>query len=778
MVKLSLFLNALFRKKPIIPLLIAGIILFLAFFRIYTTRFGTDLLSYIPEEAKKTKAYLEALRHSGGERNCYIMLKGNVLGNIELIDRIAAGLRKLPEIVDVHYKVDRDLRDFYLNMLKKKLPLYMDSGELDALSDRLTPDGMNEAIKRTQLRLMMPGGGEIGRIDPLGLTDFIKPFPGIEGPVDTSSGYYILQRGKGLILIASVSGDPRDISFDRKLLNGIDGVMKRQIKETDKISVTVTGSHAITYYEASQMKEEMKRNTLLSILLVGAVLIIFIRDIRVMLYTFLPVGISIFISLGFYSLVFGHLTEAAGGFAAMLIGLGVDLTIILYIRNLFLRDIEQSIKATAPGIWAGALTTAATFSPMAISHFRGIKELGILTSTGIVFCAVVLFGIVSGIMKPGTYINMPYNLSFLSRLLPRKAKLNIALLFIPALFSLWVIKDMRFSVDLKELGSEKNPARLALDEVIKENSKKVFLIGDSMNPEDAIKKADEVERLLRNADIKDVISIAAIVPPIEKQLMVIDRLKNINKEKVIRDFVEIANRAGFSHQFINNYAEGLREMLSLSKPLRYEDIKNIGLFKERFLWNNEKGVGYLIVINNVNAEKIPAIDGITITDREIIKKELTGLLKKDALKITLLGFFLVNLILFITFKRPLDILFVQLPIIIAILFTGAILTLMGHNIHIMSAITGVMLFGIGTDYAIYFVYHIRRERDIGRVLSQTGTAIILSALTTVCGFGTLYFSSYRGLSDMGLAIMVGILFSLIFIFLFIPLYAGQNRKIQ
>jgi len=74
------------------------------------------------------------------------------------------------------------------------------------------------------------------------------------------------------------------------------------------------------------------------------------------------------------------------------------------------------------------------------------------------------------------------------------------------------MKDMQFSIDLRELGSEKNPARIAFGEIVKEG-KEVFLIGNAKDPEDAITTADSLERKLRDAGIKDIISINTFIPP-------------------------------------------------------------------------------------------------------------------------------------------------------------------------------------------------------------------------------------------------------------------------
>ncbi|MEW6068520.1 MAG: MMPL family transporter [Nitrospirota bacterium] len=774
MIKLSLFLTGLFKRKPLIPISIIAFLLLFSLFRLYSTGFGRNLLEYIPEDATRTKTYINALEHIGGEDDCYIVFEGDISQIIKKIEGIADELRKMPEIIDVRYKVNNELKNFYLNMLKTNLPLYISPDSLDEFLERLTPPGIKEAISKTQLRLMMPGGGELGQIDPLGLTDFMMPIPDMEGFLDKTSGYYMLEKGKGLIVIAVPSKDPRDIAFDHKLLQGIDKVITNHIGNSDNITFSITGSHAITYYEATQMKKDMKWNILSSFLLVGAVIIIFMRELRIMIYAFLLVGISILITLGISSLFLGTLTEAAGGFGAILIGLGVDLPIILYVRFIFLRNMEKSIEETSQGIWTGVLTTFVTFIPMILSNFRGIKELGILTSIGIILCAVVLFCLIAGFMQSGSRAITSFNPSPLSHVLFKRGikGLIILFLFISIAFSLWTVKDIGFSIDLRELGSEKNPARTALGKIIKED-KKAFLIGDAVSPEDAIRKAAIAEKLLRDTGIRDIISINTFVPPLDRQMMAIDNLNHINKENLLRTFTEEARKAGFSGQFINYYAQELRKMLSVRTPITYEDIKNVDFLKDRFLWNNEKGFHYLILLNNIDAEKMPVIEDMITTNRELIKTELIDFLKADALKITIIGVLFVNIILFFSFRRFKDILFVQLPILTGILFTGAILTLTGRNIHLMSALTGIMLFGIGTDYAIHIIHHLRRERDIDKVLSQTGSAVTISALTTICGFGSLYFSSYRGLSDMGLAVAIGTAFNLVLVFLFIPLYRSS-----
>jgi predicted RND superfamily exporter protein len=774
-VRFSLSLLRRFRNNPIITLSATGAIILLAVIRISTTEFGTDLLAYIPKDAKLTRTYLDALKHAGGEKNCYILLEGNMQRAMELSGDIALSLKKLPGIAEVQYRVNSDMKDFLLKTLRSRLPLYLDADALEKFLGRLSPDGMEETIKRTRLRLAMPGGSYIGHIDPLGFSDFVQPFTTGEDVLDASTGYYLLPEGKGVVIIARVTGEPRDLSFDRTLIDGIDVVIKSHIHPADNISVTITGSHAITYFEATQMKKEIMRNILSSLILVVAIILLFIRDIRMMAYAFVPVSLAILFSLAFSSLVFGSLTETAGGFGAMLIGLGVDLPIVLYVRNIFLRNTEDAVRETARGIWAGALTTFATFSPMVISHFRGVRELGVLISAGIIICAVLLFCSVAGVMKPARAENLRFHLSMSGQLLSagRYRVFIMLVLCSSIIFSLWKIQEMKFSVDIREIGTANNPARIALDRFMKEDES-VFITGDALDAADAVRKSGDIAGKLRASGINNIMSLSTFIPPLEKQMEVINRLKTLDVDEIVHTFSATAKRAGLSGSFILEYTGNLREMLSVRNPVVYEDIGNIQMVKDRFLWAHEKGYRYLLVIRNADERALSASDGNTVTGKKIVQNELAGFLREDTVWITISGFFLVNVILFLVFRNPLDVLFAQIPIITGILFTGALLTLMGRPVHIMSAITGVMLFGTGTDYAIHLIHHLRRGGDIATVFSQTGTALVLCALTTICGFGTLYFSSYRGLSDMGLALTIGTVSNLFFTFLFVLLVSDRR----
>jgi hypothetical protein len=119
------------------------------------------------------------------------------------------------------------------------------------------------------------------------------------------------------------------------------------------------------------------------------------------------------------------------------------------------------------------------------------------------------------------------------------------------------------------------------------------------------------------------------------------------------------------------------------------------------------------------------------------------------------------------------VLYSQIPVVLAILLTGTIMKWLGIQVHVMNALVAVMLFGIGTDYSIHLVHHISQKKDLDMIIKGTGRAITIAAFTTIAGFGSLYFSSYKGLSEMGFALTIGCILTLVFSLTLIPIFMNK-----
>jgi len=94
----------------------------------------------------------------------------------------------------------------------------------------------------------------------------------------------------------------------------------------------------------------------------------------------------------------------------------------------------------------------------------------------------------------------------------------------------------------------------------------------------------------------------------------------------------------------------------------------------------------------------------------------------------------------------------------------------------MTSVLFVILFGLGIDYGIhYYARYIEMRADgfdvaesIMQSYEKTGSAIVVSALTTSVALFVLMFADFRGFSEFGFIAGMGILFALFCMLFVLP----------
>ena len=79
-----------------------------------------------------------------------------------------------------------------------------------------------------------------------------------------------------------------------------------------------------------------------------------------------------------------------------------------------------------------------------------------------------------------------------------------------------------------------------------------------------------------------------------------------------------------------------------------------------------------------------------------------------------------------------------------------------------------LLLGIGVDNGVHMVHRARAAPDAPLLRTSTARAVVLSALTTVCGFGNLAYSDHPGTASMGQVLTIGLALTLFATLLLVP----------
>ncbi len=132
-------------------------------------------------------------------------------------------------------------------------------------------------------------------------------------------------------------------------------------------------------------------------------------------------------------------------------------------------------------------------------------------------------------------------------------------------------------------------------------------------------------------------------------------------------------------------------------------------------------------------------------------------IKQDATWLSTLGAGFVIALLLVTY-RSLTILCLSLvPLVTGLLVAGITVFWVFGFIHGMTLAFGATLIGVAIDYPLHACAHLEAGRSARKTIMGVWPTIRLGATTTAIGYGAMLFSSFPGLSQLGLFAIVGLL---------------------
>ena len=131
---------------------------------------------------------------------------------------------------------------------------------------------------------------------------------------------------------------------------------------------------------------------------------------------------------------------------------------------------------------------------------------------------------------------------------------------------------------------------------------------------------------------------------------------------------------------------------------------------------------------------------------------------EDGKRATLVTLIVVILLLWLDFRSIRKALIAIVPLLIGMLWMLGIMGLTGMKISILNIAAIPLIIGIGIDYGVHVLhrYEIEDNDRIYRVYASTGRAIVITSMTTMMGFGSMIFASFRGFGHLGSALFIGV----------------------
>ena len=137
----------------------------------------------------------------------------------------------------------------------------------------------------------------------------------------------------------------------------------------------------------------------------------------------------------------------------------------------------------------------------------------------------------------------------------------------------------------------------------------------------------------------------------------------------------------------------------------------------------------------------------------------------------------IAILLFIALRRVTDVLLTLIPLLLAGAVTLELCVLDGFALNFANIIALPLLLGVGVAFKIYYIMAWRAGRT-GLLQSTLTRAVIFSAMTNAVAFGSMWASSYPGMSSMGKMMALALFCTMAAAVLFQPVLMGRPRQVD
>lgn len=815
-------------RRPV-TVLLGGLLVIAAGILLGTRlRFETDVLNLLPRHDPVVTRFRQVLDEFGTLDT--VLLAVPVAGedsldrSLALVDRVGEELGRCEYLVSVESRLQDPA--LLADTVLRHAVLFLDADGLRALEGRLGDEGLRARAADIRAALDAPLGmvaKEFAVRDPLGFLPLLLARLN-RAPaalkVDFSSGYYLSGDHSMVLIIAKPIKPAQDIDFDHTLFADLDARIGRaraavasdeDIDVTEVPEVLLGGGHRIALEDASLIKRDIMANSLSSLIGVSVLFFLAYRRFATVHFAFLPLATGLATTFVFAAVALGSLNSATSGFAAMLVGLGIDFTIVTYGRYLEARQrgveltgaLDEMAAATGPAVMIGALTTVGTFFAFFATRFSGLREFGLLTGTGIIFMMLAAFLVLPAMIAIFDRNKVPRAMSrwlelegvIRFSLGHRRALLAFSVVFTVA--SLGALRFVKFDDDVRNMRSPSNQGVAVQEKVARAfglSFNAMMIRVEGANEAAVLETVQGMEggldRLRLVGEISGHESIANLVPPRAAQEQALEWLRTrgelTDPERVAR-----AARAALAAQGLvpAAFERGFVDLAGALRPagpvalsmwsdtpveqvversVRATDgrvVTVINVFAPPGQWRREAPPGLQALVD--------ATPGAALTGINLVSQRLRRVVWTDAVVAGVLGFIAVLALLLIDLRSLRAAGLCLLPVALGVLWTLGVMAALGRPLNLLNVFVITMIIGVGSDYAIHML-HRRSEGADFAGLGQTARAVVLSALTTIVGFGSLVMTSYPGLQSMGWMASIGVFFSCLVAVTVVPLLAGSR----
>jgi len=116
---------------------------------------------------------------------------------------------------------------------------------------------------------------------------------------------------------------------------------------------------------------------------------------------------------------------------------------------------------------------------------------------------------------------------------------------------------------------------------------------------------------------------------------------------------------------------------------------------------------------------------------------------------------IIALFVFLHFRRLGSVLLAFIPVVLGFCWTLGLMACFGISFNPVNIMALTLVIGIGVTNGIHILNRFAEEAHPSILARSTGKAVLVSALTTMSGFGSLMVAKHQGIASLGKVMLIG-----------------------
>ncbi|WP_287679036.1 MMPL family transporter [Bacteroides sp.] len=706
---------------------------------------------------------------------------------------------------NIFYSLSDDLFPDVIDYFYNHFPSYIDTCLYSKLDTMLTYQHMSRQMEKNSKDLHSPLGSmypELIQIDPIGIRELLlQQFKTLSsnsnGGYKIIDGHFFVPDSTVCVAFITPSYSSTNTGQGAELFRTINGLIEKFNSISPDIKICYHGTPASGFYNASQIKSDLKSTITASLILVLIILVVCFRNYNTIPLLILPVAFGVVFGLAAMYFIKGEFSLLSLGIGAVVLGVAFSYVLHILTHYKYVSNPEKVLTDQVRPISLGCITTIGSFMGLMFVRTELLRDFGLFASLSIIGTTIFSFIYLPQLLdqnknkinkKAFSIIekanNYPYD--------KNKVLVISSIIIILICSGYYITGGTRFDANMHDLGYRADITSYSenlLRNKTYTGDKQKYFASSGKTMEEAINNFGvldyKLDSLKKEGLVKDYTRTNLLFIPQNIQEERINAWKNYwtsEKLQLVKKLIdETASEAGIRPEAFNTFFNSVKAEY---KPdaLYESDIIPEGYLST--LMEQSYNGDYLCFTSvrcsndstgnkqsdyNKICNTIASQPNLLVLDTYYYTTDTLEQLNNDFNVLQWISMLFVFIVLLLNFRGNIRYTLVSfMPILLSWIIVLGTMVIFNKQFNLVNIIISTFIFGIGVDYSIFIMDGLLNNKQNLNLLKYHKTAIFFSFLILVITVSSMLFAKHPAIQSVGFCTLIGLVSSVLLSYIIQP----------